>query len=301
LGWLRGYSGQVVLYQGDTVKVAQANLGLTLERFTAQFVPVQTPGGVSYQAQKFQSNVLFADAGGGGARANILVNHPHVTPTGVYFYQASYSFAGNLQVTRDGKVVKLSGTDGRLSPQDAIFLPCTSRVIEYGTLLGPTDPSQTPPGVPLPTADEYALWVFHDNIPTTKRPMLVPIGSSIDVGDGYRVAALPPTPSSGLTYRYDPGQGWVGLGCLILVAGFIMALFFVPVKLYAKIAATGAGVGQTAAGADPAGSVVEFAATTTKGNAIYEDEFAALRAGLQRAIAQAGEAGRDRNEVRAYA
>ena len=292
LGWLRGYSGQVVLYQGDVATIAPAGLRLTLERFTAQFVPVQTPSGVSYQAQKFQSDVMFAEPSGDSTRANILVNHPHVTSNGVYFYQASYSFAGHLQVTRQGKIMRLPGTDGRLNPQDAIFLPGTSRVIEYGTLLGPTDPSQTPPGVALPKADEYAIWVFHDNIPTTNRPLLVPIGTSIDVGDGYRVSALPPTPSTGLTYRFDPGQGWVAVGCLILVAGFVMALFFVPVKLYAKI------------GASPeAGlhSVVEFAATTTKGNAIYEDEFAALRAGLQRAIAQAGEPGSDRGDVRAYA
>jgi cytochrome c biogenesis protein len=299
LGWLRGYSGQVVLYKGDTVAVAPAGLRLTLERFTAQFVPVETPGGVSYQAQKFQSDVTFADADGKDTRANILVNHPHITADGVYFYQASYSFAGHLQVKRDGKVLPLEGTDGRLSPQDAIFLPGTSRVIEYGTLLGPTDPSQTPPGVALPKADEYAIWVFHDRIPTTNRPMLVPIGSSVDVGDGYTVSALPPTPSTGLTYRYDPGQGWVGLGCLILVAGFVMALFFVPVKLYAKIGAARTAV--PVAGAAGADSVVELAATTTKGNAIYEDEFAGLRAGLQRALAQAGESGSDRNEVRAYA
>ena len=98
---------------------------------------------------------------------------------------------------------------------------------------------------------------------------------SLDVGDGYRVTALPPTPSTGLTYRYDPGQGWVAAGCLVLVAGFVMALFFVPVKLYAKISAEGSS------------SAVEVAATTTKGNAIYEDDFAALREGLGRALAGA--------------
>ena len=54
-----------------------------------------------------------------------------------------------------------------------------------------------------------------------------------------------------------------------------MALFFVPVKLYAKISAEGSS------------SAVEVAATTTKGNAIYEDDFAALREGLGRALAGA--------------
>jgi len=288
LGWLHGFSGQVVLYRGETAVVSPANLRLTLDTFTAQFVPVQTPGGVIYQAQKFQSDVTFADASGTASRAIILVNHPHITQASVYFYQASYSFAGHLQVTQRGKVLALPGTEGRLQPQDAIFLPGTSRVIEYGTLLGPTDPSQTPAGVALPASDEYAIWIFHDNIPTSNRPVLLPVGSSIDVGDGYRVTALTPTPSTGLTYRYDPGQSWVALGCIILVTGFVMALFFVPVKLYAKIRAEGDAC------------AVEVAATTTKGNAIYEDEFAALTTGLAHALAAGGGA-HDEDRVKAYA
>jgi cytochrome c biogenesis protein ResB len=220
-----------------------------------------------------------------------LVNHPHITPAGVYFYQASYSFAGNLRVTRHGKPVALQTPSRLLGPQDAVFLPGTSRAIEYGALLGPSDPSQTPPGIALPAHDEYALWVFHDNIPTTNRPVLLPVGSTIGVGDGYEVTALAPTPSSGLTYRYDPGQSWVALGCAILVAGFVMALFFVPVKLYVKVAAQSAGQCD-----------VEAAATTTKGNPIYEDDFAALIKGLRDAVSSSSPQRRpDDRQVEAYA
>jgi cytochrome c biogenesis protein len=273
LGWLRGFSGQLLIFQGQSVAVAPAGLHLHLDDFMATFVPIQTPNGPTYQAQKFQSNVTFTDAQGRTERAQILVNHPHITPAGVYFYQASYNFAGNLRVTRDGKPVRLQTPSIRLGPQDAVFLPGTSRAIEYGTLLGPSDPSQTPPGIALPSHDEYALWIFHDNIPTTNRPVLLPVGSTIPVGDGYAVTALAPTPSSGLTYRYDPGQSWVALGCAILVTGFVMALFFVPVKLYVKVAPQS--VGQCR---------VEVAATTTKGNPIYEDGFAALVEGLRAAV-----------------
>lgn len=288
LGWLHGYSGQLVIFKGQTVDAPQTNLHLTLNDFSATFVPVQTPNGPTYQAQKFLSDVTFS-GDGASTRADILVNHPHVTPGGVYFYQASYNFAGNLFITRNGKPVGLEGTNGHLSPQDAIFLPGTSRAIEYGTLLGPTDPSQTPPGVALPMHDEYAIWTFHDNIPTTDRPTLLPIGKTIAVGDGYSVTALAPTASTGLTYRYDPGQDWVGLGCAILVAGFVMALFFVPVKIYAKIAPSGAA------------SEVEIAATTTKGNAIYEDEFNQLVAGLRAQAAQGQSNEIETNRVKSYA
>jgi len=271
VGWLKGFSGQVLLFKNDAVQVSHTDQLLRLNTFTAQFIPVHTPNGVVYQASKFQSDVNFTGRNG-STSASILVNHPYVTPDGVYFYQASYTFGGHLQVTRAGKPVKLAGTDGRLAPQDAIFLPGTSRVIEYGTLLGPSDPSQTPPGVALPARDEYAIWIYHDNIPTTAKPILLPVGQSVYAGDGFTVQALPPTPATGLTYRYDPGQYWVGLGCVILVAGFVMALFFVPIKVYVRVAPS--------SGA----SSVEVAATTTKGNAIYEDEFTTLLTGLREAV-----------------
>jgi cytochrome c biogenesis protein ResB len=289
LGWLRGFSGQVLIYQGQSALVAPAKLRISLDKFIATFVPVQTPQGTTYQAQKFQSDVTFFAAGQAAQNASILVNHPYVTPSGVYFYQASYTFAGNLAVRRNGALVNLQGAAQHLGPQDAVFLPGTSRAIEYGTLLGPSDPSQTPAGIPLPPHDEYALWVFHDGIPTTNRPILLAVGSTLDVGDGYRVTALAPTPSTGLTYRYDPGQDWVGLGCLILVAGFVMALFFVPVKLYVKVQARGP---QT---------LVEIAATTTKGNAIYEDGFAELVSGVRQAVTHKAASEGGVRQVEAYA
>ena len=206
------------------------------------------------------------------ANASILVNHPFVTAGNVYLYQASYGFGGNLQILRRGKPIALQGA-GRLGPQDVVYLPGTSRVIEYGTMLGPSDPSQAPIGVPLPKVDTYALWVFHDQIPITQKPILLPVGATFDAGDGYTIVALPPVAWSGLTYRYDPGELWVGAGALILSAGFVMALFFMPIKLYARVRS------------DAGAPVVDIAATTTKGNAMYEDDFNALVNGLGERLA----------------
>ena len=73
-----------------------------------------------------------------------------------------------------------------------------------------------------------------------------------------------------MTYRYDPGEIWVGAGALILAAGFVMALFFMPVKLYARVRRAGRG------------TFVAIAATTTKGNAMYEDDFTAMVKDLRR-------------------
>jgi cytochrome c biogenesis protein len=263
IGWLSGYKGELQIYSGQTVDVPRANLAVTLDKFIGRFEPVQTNAGVMYQASRFQSDIRVA-GGGGQAAASVLVNHPYVTPDNVYLYQASYGFGGALQVLRHGQLVALANTNGRLGPQDVVLLPGTSRVIEYGTMLGPSDPSQAPMGVPLPKTDTYALWEFHDQIPTTNKPILLPVGASFDAGDGYTIKALPPVAWSGLTYRYDPGEAWVGAGALILTAGFVMALFFMPVKLYARVRRSEGGV------------LVDIAATTTKGNAMYEDDFATL-------------------------
>jgi hypothetical protein len=142
--------------------------------------------------------------------------------------------------------------------------------------------------VPLPKADTYALWLFHDQIPTTQRPILLPVGASYDIGDGYTMKALPPVAWSGLTYRFDPGEGWVGAGALILTAGFVMALFFMPIKLYARVRRS------------DAGPVVDVAATTTKGNAMYEDDFEALVNGLAERL-RAPASGTIGETVNAYA
>jgi len=286
--WRLGFAGQLQIFSGQTVPIPHTGAAMTLNKFSAAFVPVQTPSGAFYQASQFRSDLSLTSLDRREA-ATTIVNHPYVSPQGIYFYQASYGFGGRLAIARHGRPVQLPGVDGRLMPQDGVFLPGTSRAIEYGTMLGPSDPSQAPQGVPLPKHDEYALWVFHDDIPTTDKPILLPIGASMDVGDGYTVTALPPVAWTGLTYRYDPGQGWVGLGAGILVAGFVMSLFFVPVKLYARVRREASGV------------TVAVAATTTKGNAIYEDDFDALVKGLRDALERPADAAGDPNAVQAYA
>lgn len=270
-GWIAGFKGELQVFEGETATLPeQPSVTIGLRKFIAQFEPVKVQGGVFYQAAKFQSDVAVSQ-GGALQTTSILVNHPYKTGSSVYLYQASYGFGGRFDIERNGLPVHLTGT-GRLMPQDQIFLPGTSREVEYMTLLGPSDPSQVPLGVALPKKDEYALWLVHDNVPTSDRPLLVPVGTSIALGDGYTLRALPPIAWSGLTYRYDPGEGWVGLGALILVAGFVMSLLFVPIKVYARVRPASLG------------ATVDVAATTTKGNAIYEREFQGLLDGLTRAL-----------------
>jgi cytochrome c biogenesis protein len=290
LGWLRGYRGELQIFQGQTVSVPHAGFDVTLSRFIGRFEPVHTKEGLMYQASRFQSDLRIERAGTSAApeTTSILVNHPYVSPDSIYLYQASYGFGGNFEIRRHGTPVKLPNVDGRLGPQDVVYLPGTSRAIEYGTMLGPSDPSQAPMGVALPSTDTYALWIFHDGIPTTDKPVLLAVGRSIDAGDGYTLRALPPLAWSGLTYRYDPGEAWVGLGALVLSGGFVMALFFMPIKLYARVRA-----GERS-------PIVDIAATTTKGNAMYEDDFETLVKGLQERLSRPN-AGQLPETVSAYA
>jgi hypothetical protein len=67
-----------------------------------------------------------------------------------------------------------------------------------------------------------------------------------------------------------------------------MALFFMPIKLYARVRSA------------ERGAVVDIAATTTKGNAIYEDDFGALVKGLQERLSRP-DAGPIPETVSAYA
>ena len=286
LGWKFGIRGQIMAFDGQTVAVAQTPLQLTLRKFTAEFEPVQTPTGTFYQASNFQSDVALAGPDDHAA-PSVTVNHPYVTHDGVYIYQASYGFAGRFGITRGGKPIAVDGAQ-RLMPQDEVLFPGTSRGIQYMTMAGPSDPSQLPPGVPLPKADEYVFWAFHDNIPTTDKPIILQIGKKVDVGDGYTVTALAPIAWSGMTYRRDPGEGYVGLGVAILIAGFVMSLFFLPVKLYARVRRGASGI------------EADVAVTTTKGNAMYEDDFAALAAGWREALAETAAPGGD-EPVNAYA
>ncbi len=206
LGWLAGYKGEMQLYTGQTATIEQAGLDVTLRRFIGRFEPVSTKNGVMYQAKLFQSDLRIADANG-AQETNVIVNHPYVSSGHVYLYQASYGFGGNLAFQRNGTPVTLTKEPGRLAPGDSILLPGTSRAVEYATMLGPSDPSQTPSGVAVPAHDTYALWVIHDNIPTTDRPVLLQVGRTFDAGDGYTITALPPIAWSGLTVSLRSGRG----------------------------------------------------------------------------------------------
>ena len=76
---------------------------------------------------------------------------------------------------------------------------------------------------------------------------------------------------SGFQYRYDPGMPLVGIGAFVLLAGLIIAFYFLPARLYVRVDQESDGV-----------SIVGIAATTVKGYDIYETQFAELIGELAR-------------------
>jgi hypothetical protein len=106
---------------------------------------------------------------------------------------------------------------------------------------------------------------------------LVPLASSIDLGDGWRLVPQQYVIYSGFQYRHDPGVPLVGIGAFVLLAGLIVSFYFLPARLYLRV--------------DPLtpGRVrIGAAATTVKGYDVFESEFerlmVTLRGEMQHAV-----------------
>ena len=100
---------------------------------------------------------------------------------------------------------------------------------------------------------------------------LIPLGSSLDLGAGYRLSVPRYTLYSGFQYRYDPGIPLVGIGALVLLPGLCISFYFLPARLFVEL--TGGGRKWN----------LGIAATTVKGYEVFEDQFREIVAALRRA------------------
>jgi cytochrome c biogenesis protein ResB len=106
----------------------------------------------------------------------------------------------------------------------------------------------------------------------------VPIGSSVDLGGGYRLGVMRYTVYTGLQYRYDPGIPLVGIGAFILLLGLCISFYFLPARLYVRVE-------KASDGPEPVWDV-GMAATTVKGYDIFEERFQELARALSRDFGQ---------------
>jgi cytochrome c biogenesis protein len=196
----------------------------------------------------------------------VRVNHP-IDVDDTLYYQASYGFGVRFDVRRYGRPNRaLSGRT--LLEGDSLDLPGTARTVLYERF-APTVDKQS--GMPTadPRVNDPAVVLDVAQAGSALGAALVPLGSSIDLGDGWRVTPKRYVLYSGFQYRHDPGVPLVGIGAFVLLAGLIVSFYFLPARLYLRV--------------DPAGpdrSRIGAAATTVKGYDVFSDEFGRLMTAL---------------------
>jgi cytochrome c biogenesis protein len=266
--WAKGFSGTTAVVSGQSITIPETKARITLDRFGYRIDPVQTKSGTVFQPIDYVSDLTYTGADGIAHRAVLRVNHP-LDIDGTDYYQASYGYAIDFTLTQNGALVATSPR-GPLKEGGAFPIGTSTRAIQYAQFIGTidrrtgsasADPRPNNPGVVIEA---------YDGDRAVGRA-LIPLGSSIDLGGGYRLAANRYTLYSGLQYRYDPGIPLVGVGAFVLLAGLCISFYLLPARLYVQIS-----------GANRAWTV-GIAATTVKGYTIYAEEFADLVDAFRRA------------------
>jgi len=254
--WARGFDGDLPVLVGQSIAVPHSNAALRLNDFRFKVQPIMTKSGMVYQPTDYVSNVTVSQPDGSTRSETIRVNQP-IDIGGTLFYQSSYGFAVQFALSHSGtRVPSLSKI---VMMGDAITLPGSGRQIQYAQFIPTVDrKSGQPSADPRVNDPAVALQVVEGG---QTAGALVPIGTWLDVGDGWRVTPQRYVMVSGLQYRYDPGVEVVGIGAFVLLAGLIISFYFLPARLYATVTPRG-----------PT-TTIGLAATTVKGYDIFEMQF----------------------------
>ena len=270
LYWARGFSGELALLTGQASQIQRTHALIRLDDFAYKIAPIMTKSGMVYQPIDYVSRVTVTGNDGVPRHLTVRVNHP-IDVDGTLYYQASYGFGMQFLVSRDGR------RDAALSSRtllegDSFDLPGTQRSVLYERF-APTVDKQSG----LPTADprvnDPAVALGVSQAGSTLGEALVPLGSSIDLGSGWRAVPKRYVLYSGFQYRNDPGVPLVGIGAFVLLAGLVISFYFLPARLYVRVNEVG-----------PHRSRVGAAATTVKGYDVFSSEFARLAATLRREL-----------------
>ncbi|HEX3670088.1 MAG TPA: cytochrome c biogenesis protein ResB [Candidatus Cybelea sp.] len=270
LYWARGFSGETALLTGHTAEIPQTHALIRLDNFAYKITPIMTKSGMVYQPVDYVSHVTVVGKDGIPKHLTVRVNHP-IDIDGTLYYQASYGFGMQFLVSRQGeRNAELSRRT--LLEGDAFDLPGTQRTLVYERF-APTVDKQS--GMPTadPRVSDPAVLLGASESGNSLGEALVPLGSAVDAGGGWRVMPQRYVLYSGFQYRYDPGVPLVGIGAFVLLAGLVISFYFLPARLYVRV--DEAGPGRARVGA---------AATTVKGYDVFANEFERLMIALGRGI-----------------
>jgi cytochrome c biogenesis protein len=271
LYWARGFSGDLALLTGQTAEVPRTRAVIRLDRFAYKIAPIMTKSGMVYQPIDYVSHVTVTGNDGIPRQMTVRVNHP-IDVDGTLYYQASYGFGVHFLVERNGQRVDAL-SDRALLEGESFEIPQTGRSVLYERF-APTIDRQT--GMPTadPRVNNPAVVLALSQSGNPIGEVVVPLHSSIDLGDGWRVVPQQYALYSGFQYRYDPGVPLVGIGAFVLLSGLIVSFYLLPARLYIRVDEVG-----------PQRVRVAGAATTVKGYDVFENEFGRLMVALREVMA----------------
>ncbi|GAC1573810.1 MAG: hypothetical protein NVS3B7_05410 [Candidatus Elarobacter sp.] len=267
--WAKGYSGQFAVVSGQSATIPESGAKIDLQRFAYRIDPIATKAGLVYQPIDYVSNAKVTGRDGITRDAVIRVNQPYDVD-GTLIYQATYGFAIDFRLTKDGHPGPGS-PERPLKEGEGFAIGGTSRAIQYTRFIGTIDRATGQPA-PDPRPNDPGVVVQAFDGERAVGSALIPLGTSIDLGAGYRLAAARYILYSGFQYRNDPGIPVVGLGAFVLLAGLCISFYFLPARLFVL-----------ARPAQDGGTEVGIAATTVKGYEVFEDRFRELVEALKRA------------------
>jgi cytochrome c biogenesis protein len=276
--WAKGYSGQFAVLSGETATIPENGAKISLERFAYRIDPIQTKAGTVFQPIDYVSNAKVTGKDGIARDAVIRVNHPYDVD-GTLVYQATYGFAIDFRLTKDGRPV--AGPDHPLKEGEGFVIDGTSRAIQYQRFVGTIDRATGQPAAdPRPNDPGVVVQAFDGDRPAGSA--MLALGQQAELGAGYALTASRYVLYSGFQYRYDPGMVVVGIGAFVLLAGLCISFYFLPARLF--VTARYAGEGATEVG---------IAATTVRGYDVFEERFREIVDDLRRTepAAPATEAG----------
>lgn len=240
---IHGYKGFISLHPGMsadrieplTIPGAPRHLDFTLRCDAAGMdtYPDGSPGNTGTQLTVLENNQEVA-------HKKIFVNDP-LTYKGVRFFQASYSPTGsprklvmeaNWLESGVEKLQTLSLVPGLPAPLDeqgstvalADFVP--DYVLQGDQLKSRSDEPRNPAielEVVRPGSAPTHAWIL------AKSPQLTPPN---DTGISFRFVSVEMDAMTGLQVAHEPGQWLIWGGCLLLITGLMMALYFSHTRVW---------------------------------------------------------------------
>ncbi len=251
-----------VLAEGTTLPVpTRAGLTITLNSFQDTYY---TDTGAP---KDFVSSVVLAKDGQQVATAEVRVNEP-LRYDGISFYQAFFGPAAVVKATdASGKDVFSGNVALQYESQQGnrlgtFLVPGTGQTAYVVATAGTNDPTIKPGQVAIELYDSQT------GNPITQK--------SIDQGVATKVGDLTYTfvkeaKYTGLNVANDPGTPLIWLGCILLVAGFVVRLFVPYRRIWGRLTAR------------PGGSTLAVAAVGRR-DTDFDTEFTALVTEIRQAI-----------------